>query len=123
MHKDKDRSFETQLPIYNIAMSLRQKQETVDVRTLGSLAVGLAAGMVLADRISRPTREVAALTLLSAGLVATVPFLTKYVTRQINAPSHRFGSRKTLQGIRRSEVSEFSMETDGGEDARELVPA
>ncbi len=103
-------------------MSSLEKRETIDVRTLGSLAVGVAAGMVVADRISRPTREVAAVTLLSVGLVATVPFLTKYVTRQINAPTHRFGSKKTLQGIRHSGVSDFSME-DQSEGSRELVSA
>ena len=104
-------------------MSLQEQPETIDVRTLGSLAVGMAAGMVLADRISRPTREVAAFTLLGAGLVATVPFLTHYVARQINAPTHRFGSRKTLQGIRRSEVSDFSLETGGTDEGRELATA
>ncbi len=102
-------------------MSSLDKQESVDVRSLGSLAVGMAAGMVVADRLSRPAREIASLTLLSVGLVATVPFLTKYVTRQINAPTNRFGSQKTLQGIRRSGVSDFSMDSE--EASRGLASA
>ena len=103
-------------------MSSLETQETVNVRVLGSLAVGVAAGMVVADRLGRPAREIASLTLLSVGLVATVPFLTKYVARQINAPTHRFGSRKTLQGIRHSGVSDFSMEGPA-ESGRELASA
>ena len=92
------------------------------MRTLGSLAIGVAAGMVVADRVSRPAREVAAATLLGVGLVATVPFLTKYVTRQINAPTHRFGSRKTLQGIRHAGVPDYAME-EPSDASRELVSA
>lgn len=103
-------------------MSSLEKRESIDMRTVGSLAVGVAAGMVVADRVSRPARELAALTLLGAGLVATVPFLTKYVSRQINAPTHRFGSRKTLQGIRQGGVSDFAME-EGSESSRELASA
>ncbi len=103
-------------------MSSLEKQESIDVRTVGSLAVGVAAGMVVADRIGRPAREVAAITLLGVGLVATVPFLTKYVARQINAPTHRFGSRKTLQGIRQTGVTDFAMD-EPIDSSRELASA
>lgn len=95
-------------------MSALDRQKVINSQALGSLAVGVAAGMVVADRIGRPAREIASLTLLSVGLVATVPFLKSYVSRQINAPTHRFGSRKTLSGIRQSGVSDFAAE-DAGE--------
>ena len=44
---------------YNPGMSSLEKPDTIDVRTLGSLAVGVAAGMVVADRLGRPAREIA----------------------------------------------------------------
>ena len=91
----------------------RRPSKAVDSQALGSLALGVAAGLVVADRLRRPTREVASLALLGVGLVATVPFLTKYVSRQITAPPRRFGSRKTLAGIRHSGVSDFSEEFVG----------
>ena len=103
-------------------MSALEKQEPINAQALGSLAVGVAAGMVVADRLGRPAREIAAVALLGAGLVATVPFLKNYVSRQINAPTHRFGSRKTLQGIRNAGVSDFSVE-ESGDGNRELVSA
>lgn len=102
-------------------MSALDRQKSINSQALGSLAVGVAAGMVVADRIGRPAREIASLTLLSVGLVATVPFLKNYVSRQINAPTHRFGSRKTLSGIRQSGVSDFSVEATG--ESRGLASA
>ena len=101
-------------------MSSLKRLESPEARALGSLAVGVAAGLVVADRLGRPARETVSITLLGLGLVVTVPFLTKYVTRQINA--YRFRSRKTLQGIRQSGVSEFSLDPSG-ESSRELVSA
>ena len=103
-------------------MSTLDKPGNLNTQALGSLAVGVAAGMVVADRLGRPARGIASLTLLSVGLVATVPFLKSYVSRQINGPTNRFGSRKTLSGIRQSGVSDFSTEATG-ENARELVSA
>ena len=78
-------------------MIASDKPVTIDPKAVGSIALGVAAGLVVADRMGRTSREVAALGLLSVGLVATVPFLTKYVKRQLNAPSHRFGSQKNAE--------------------------
>lgn len=92
--------------------SQRATPKTFDTQTMGSMALGVAAGLVVADRLSRTTREIASVTLLTVGLVATVPFLAKYVNRQIHAPTHAFGSRRTLENIRRAGVTDFTLEED-----------
>ncbi len=91
-------------------MNSEKPENSVDPQTVGAVALGVAAGMVVADRLTRSTREVASVALLGVGLVATLPFLTDYVAKKLNAPTHRFGSKKTLDGIRRSGVTDFSLE-------------
>lgn len=86
---------------------------SIDRQTIGSLALGVAAGLVVADRLGRTSRELASATLLTVGLVATIPFLAKYVNRQLNAPTHSYGSRRTLNSIRRAGVTDFTTEDSG----------
>lgn len=109
--------------IFITIMTTSEKPVPVDPKAVGSVALGVAAGLVAADRMGRTSREVAAFALLSVGLVATVPFLTKYVKRQLNAPSHRFGAQKTLKGIRRSGVTDFSIEAEYNESQANPISA
>lgn len=74
-------------------------------------AIGLGVGMLLADRIKRPARNVAAITLVSLGALAAVPFFVKLALEQANRRTS-WGSRARLRTIRsdsgyRSEADAF----------------
>ena len=67
--------------------------------TLTRTAVGLGIGMLVADKIkSGAIRQTAALTLLSIGALAAVPFLWKLTSEQIDRSD--LGSRARLRSIR-----------------------
>src|SRR3982750_1010577 len=63
-------------------------------------AFGLGLGMLMADKIKRPVRRAAAVTLLSVGTLAAVPFFFKLAMEQINRPESERGSRARLRSIR-----------------------
>jgi hypothetical protein len=63
-------------------------------------AFGLGLGMLMADKIKRPVRRAAAVTLLSLGTLAALPFFLKLAMEQINRPESERGSRARLQSIR-----------------------
>jgi hypothetical protein len=63
-------------------------------------AFGLGLGMLMADKIKRPIRRAAAVTLLSVGTLAALPFFLKLALEQINRPESERGSRARLQSIR-----------------------
>lgn len=75
-------------------------------------AIGLGIGMLIADRIKRPFRHVAAIALVSVGTLAALPFFVKLALEQINRPESERGSRARLRSIRgdsgyRSEADAF----------------
>lgn len=78
--------------------------------TITRTAIGLGIGMLLADRVKRPLRNVAAITLVSVGALAAVPFFVKLAIEQINRPESERGSRARLRSIR--DDSGFGSETD-----------
>lgn len=63
-------------------------------------AFGLGLGMLMADKIKRPVRRAAAVTLLSVGTLAALPFFLKLALEQLNRPESERGSRARLQSIR-----------------------
>jgi hypothetical protein len=63
-------------------------------------AFGLGIGMLMADKISRPVRQAAAIALVSIGALAAVPFLVKLAVEQINRPTSERGARARLRSIR-----------------------
>ncbi|MEY2545489.1 MAG: hypothetical protein QOG48_606 [Verrucomicrobiota bacterium] len=80
--------------------------------TLTRTAIGLGIGMLLADRIKRPARNIAAIALVSLGAVAAVPFFVKLALEQLNRPESDRVQRKRLHSIRhdsgyRSEADAF----------------
>jgi hypothetical protein len=80
--------------------------------TLTRTAIGLGIGMLLADRIKRPARNVAAIALVSVGALAAVPFFVKLALEQINRPESGRVQRRRLRSIRddsgyRSEADAF----------------
>ncbi|HJT82023.1 MAG TPA: hypothetical protein VJ719_12565 [Chthoniobacterales bacterium] len=63
-------------------------------------AFGLGLGMLMADKIKRPVRRVAAVALLSVGTLAAVPFFLKLAVEQLNRPESKRGSEARLRSIR-----------------------
>ena len=90
--------------------------KTSDQRPLDNLlaltrtAFGLGIGMLVADKIKRPTRQTAAIALMSVGALAALPFLVKLALARINRPESEWGSRARLRSIRGD--SGYSTETD-----------
>ena len=74
-------------------------------------AFGLGIGMFLADKIKHgAVRQAAAITLVSIGALAAVPFLVKLALEQINRPTSERASRARLRSIRAA--SGYSSEED-----------
>ena len=63
-------------------------------------AFGLGLGMLMADKIKRPIRRAAAVTLLSVGTLAALPFFLKLALEQLNRPESERGQRARLRSIR-----------------------
>src|SRR5947209_12113800 len=94
-----------------ISMSKTPEPTSFDgLLTLTRTAIGLGIGMLLADRVKRPFRNAAAITLVSLGALASVPFFVKLAMEQINRPESERGSRARLRSIR--DDSGFGSETD-----------
>jgi len=68
--------------------------------TFTRTAVGLGIGILMADKIKRPVRQVAAIALVSVGALAAVPFLLRITLERINRPESERGSRARLRSIR-----------------------
>lgn len=68
--------------------------------TLTRTAVGLGLGILMADKIKRPVRQVAAIALVSVGALAAVPFLLRIALERLNRPESERGSRARLRSIR-----------------------
>jgi hypothetical protein len=68
--------------------------------TLTRTAFGLGIGMLMADKIKRPMRQAAGITLLSIGALAAVPFVVKLALERINRPESERGSQARLRSIR-----------------------
>src|SRR3954449_1119273 len=68
--------------------------------TLTRTAFGLGLGILVADKLKRPVRTAAAITLVSVGALAAVPLLVRAALERINRPESERGSRRRLHSIR-----------------------
>jgi hypothetical protein len=87
----------------SLSISMPKMSEPLPLDSLLVLtrtAFGLGLGMLVADKIKRPIRQVAAVALLSVGALAAVPFFVKLALEQINRPESERGSRARLRSIR-----------------------
>jgi hypothetical protein len=87
----------------SLSISMLKTPEALPLDSLLVLtrtAIGLGIGMLMADKIKRPMRQVAAITLVSIGALAALPFLVKLALEQINRPTSERGSRARLRSIR-----------------------
>lgn len=68
--------------------------------SVGPAAVGVAAGLLIADALDSRARRITALSLLGVGFVSAVPYLTSLALQKVNGPRSRRGSAKTIESIR-----------------------
>jgi hypothetical protein len=86
-----------------MSLSISKTTDPVSFESLLVLtrtAFGLGLGMLMADKIKRPIRRAAAVTLLSVGTLAALPFFLKLALEQLNRPDSERGSRARLRSIR-----------------------
>jgi hypothetical protein len=84
-----------------ISISKTSEQAAVDpLLALTRTAIGLGLGILLADKIKPPLRQVAAIALVAVGALAAAPWLIKITLGQINRPESEWGSRARLRSIR-----------------------
>ena len=87
----------------SLSISIPKTGEQIPLDGLLALtrtAIGLGIGMLVADRIRRPLRQAAAITLVSVGALAAVPVIVKMAMERINRPESDRGSRNRLRSIR-----------------------
>jgi Na+/serine symporter len=95
----------------SLPISISKNPEPVDgLLTLTRTAVGLGIGILMADKIKRPVRQIAAIALVSVGALAAVPYLLRFTLDRINRPESERGSRARLRSIRGD--SGYSTEQD-----------
>jgi len=63
-------------------------------------AIGLGLGILIAEKMKPPVRQMTAITLLAVGVLAAAPWLVKITIGQINRPESEWGSRARLRSIR-----------------------
>ncbi len=86
---------------FPISISKTSEQAAADpLLTLTRTAIGLGLGILLADKIKPPLRQVAAIALVAVGALAAAPWLIKITLGQINRPESEWGSRARLRSIR-----------------------
>src|SRR5215831_16313101 len=84
-----------------ISISKSSEDLPVDpLLTLTRTAIGLGLGILIADKIKPPLRQVAAIALVAIGALAAAPWLIKITLGQINRPESEWGSRARLRSIR-----------------------
>jgi hypothetical protein len=82
-------------------ISISKSSEDLPVAPLLVLtraAIGLGLGLLVADKIKPPVRQLTAITLLGIGALAAAPWLVKITVGQINRSE--WGSRARLRSIR-----------------------
>ncbi len=89
-------------------------RETVEsgAQFVGPAALGMAVGLLVADRMSRGGRDIASMICLAVGLTAAAPFLARQIHRQINAPGTDRGSRRIQAALRGGEFFEDEASED-----------
>ena len=71
-------------------------------------AIGIGLGILMADKIKPPVRQVAAIALVAIGALAAAPWLVKLTVGQISRSE--WGSRARLRSIR--DASGYTSESD-----------
>ena len=86
---------------FPISISKTSEELPVDpLLVVTRTAIGLGLGILMADKIKPPLRQVAAIALVAIGALAAAPWLVKITLGQINRPESEWGSRARLRSIR-----------------------
>jgi hypothetical protein len=86
---------------FPISISKTSEELPVDpLLVVTRTAIGLGLGILMADKIKPPLRQVAAIALVAIGALAAAPWLVKITLGQINRPETEWGSRARLRSIR-----------------------
>lgn len=86
---------------FPISISKTAEQLPLDpLLTVTRTAIGLGLGILVAEKIKPPLRQVAAIALVAIGALAATPWLVKITVGQINRPESDWGSRARLRSIR-----------------------
>ena len=84
---------------FPISISKTSEQLPIDpLLTVTRTAIGLGLGILMADKIKPPLRQVAAIALVAIGVLAAAPWFVKITLGQINRSE--WGSRARLRAIR-----------------------
>src|SRR4026207_2492818 len=84
---------------FPISISKTTEQLPIDpLLIVTRTAIGVGVGILVADKIKPPIRQIAAIALVAIGAVAAAPWLVKITVGQINRSE--WGSRARLRSIR-----------------------
>ena len=76
------------------------------LRAVARTALGCGIGLIVADRFQKDsTRQVTGITLVSVGVLGSVPWLVDYIVRVVNRPESERVMKKRLASIRESSNS------------------
>jgi hypothetical protein len=76
------------------------------LKTVAAVALGCAAGFLLADRLTRKGRQFVALSLAVGGAVTAGPAIVHAIDRLLNHPQSTRGSDRRLARIRDAALPE-----------------
>lgn len=83
------------------ALALLESPPVPGLRSASRAAVGCGIGLIVASKIRNDTaRQTTAITLLSLGLIVTLPGVVNWVLRTLDRPETERGSRRRLRSIR-----------------------
>ena len=86
---------------FPISISKTTEQLPIDpLLIVTRTAIGVGVGILVADKIKPPIRQIAAIALVAIGALAAAPWLVKITMGQINRPESEWGSRARLRSIR-----------------------
>jgi hypothetical protein len=84
---------------FPISISKTTEQLPIDpLLIVTRTAIGVGVGILVADKIKPPIRQIAAIALVAIGALAAAPWLVKITVGQINRSE--WGSRARLRSIR-----------------------
>ena len=84
---------------FPISISKTTEQLPIDpLLVVTRTAIGVGLGILVADKLKPPIRQIAAIALMAIGALAAAPWLVKITVGQINRSE--WGSRARLRSIR-----------------------
>jgi Na+/serine symporter len=84
---------------FPISISKTTEQLPIDpLLVVTRTAIGVGLGILMADKMKPPIRQIAAIALVAIGALAAAPWLVKITVGQINRSE--WGSRARLRSIR-----------------------